>query len=764
MSGILRLESLTKGNTLKQGDKTPLKYRLFDADGEKLNITGKSAKVRLVYPDFLTIGYEKDGLTVAQDDTVTFTIDNVIPPRMYHVEIIVDDKFIFPSRADETKFTIDNSSLGTEANIIEIVGVDAVVRKAVDLINKDPNLIIDEDKLVGDIISNTGIGNIEEYYQQFNDVITELSEEKDYHSLPEIAGARRGYNTLAESLQNLSADMLNPNLGKLTQIHMSDELLAQIAGNAPINAVPADGGVTTPKYADKSITPVKLSGVHEISGENLYHPSDIINGKFIFSSGSIIDDGESSMATINVSPNTIYSFWRKRNRWEPGSSGPLLLNNIDGSKDVIDASTLTKGIHLGYEYVVFETDTNTVSVSFNVMLTSPAWDSSDTTILVEGSTIPNKKEIKKIFSSEITDAKARDAIINYDKQTELTTPINLYNQNYIIEGKVAHSSGTIRDDVNASIATVRVSPNTIYSFWRKRNEWRLGWSGPLLLNNIDGSVDIIDTSTLPKDIYLGYEYVVFETNTDTVSVTFNTKLSNWDSSDTTILVEGDNIDGAKEISKIFGMDIKPKPYAGKKWVAFGDSLTEKNSRTTLNYHDYVSDDLGITVINMGVGGSGYKRRDDVDRAFYQRVNDIPLDADVITIFGSFNDLSAGIPIGTPSDTGIETLGGSINTTLDNLNARLPIVPVGIIAPTPWHYSKPWDETDNSTQYTQLLKEICNDRGIPFLDLYHSSGLRPWEADYRTLMYSRDEGSGTHPDENGHKLFYPQIREFLKSLI
>ena len=110
MSGILRLESLTKGNTLKQGDKTPLKYKLLDADGEKLNIAGKSAKVRLVYPDFLTIGYEKDGLTVAQDDTVTFTIDSVIPSRIYHVEIIVDDKFIFPSRADESKFTVDKSS------------------------------------------------------------------------------------------------------------------------------------------------------------------------------------------------------------------------------------------------------------------------------------------------------------------------------------------------------------------------------------------------------------------------------------------------------------------------------------------------------------------------------------------------------------------------------------------------------------------------------------------------------------------------------
>lgn len=128
MSGILRLESLTKGNTLKQGDKTPLKYRLFDAGGEKLNIAGKSARVRLVHPDFLTIGYEKDGLTVTQDDAVTFTIDNVIPSRIYHVEIIVDDKFIFPSRADESKFTVDKSSLGAETNIIEIVGKDVLIR------------------------------------------------------------------------------------------------------------------------------------------------------------------------------------------------------------------------------------------------------------------------------------------------------------------------------------------------------------------------------------------------------------------------------------------------------------------------------------------------------------------------------------------------------------------------------------------------------------------------------------------------------------
>lgn len=301
MSGILRLESLTKGNTLKQGDKTPLKYRLFDADGDTLNITGKSAKVRLVYPDFLTIGYEKGGLTVAQDDTVTFTIDNLIPAKLYHVEIIVDDKFIFPSREDESKFTVDKSSLGTEANIVEVVGVDAVVKKAVDLINADPNLIIDEDKLVSDIISNTGIGSIEEYYQQFNDVIKELSKDKDYHSLPEIAGARGGFGTLGARLNdtstqlaqkvdkgNVSVSDINKNLGKFDQTYMSEELLQQMAGNTPINAVPAPKSITTDKLADKSVTNDKISsdglsgkhinGVYNLGTINKFDKDSITKG------------------------------------------------------------------------------------------------------------------------------------------------------------------------------------------------------------------------------------------------------------------------------------------------------------------------------------------------------------------------------------------------------------------------------------------------------------------------------------------------------
>ena len=153
MTGILMLESLTRGNTLKQGDKTPLTYRLLDADGDNLNIAGKQATVRLVYPNYLTIGYEKSGLIVSKDDTVTFTIDNIIPSRKYNVEIIVDNKFVFPSRSAESKFTIDKSSLGTESNIIEIVGIDAVASKVIERIGDNIGEVVNAEEVAGAIES-----------------------------------------------------------------------------------------------------------------------------------------------------------------------------------------------------------------------------------------------------------------------------------------------------------------------------------------------------------------------------------------------------------------------------------------------------------------------------------------------------------------------------------------------------------------------------------------------------------------------------------
>lgn len=248
-------------------------------------------------------------------------------------------------------------------------------------------------------------------------------------------------------------------------------------------------------------------------------------------------------------------------------------------------------------------------------------------------------------------------------------------------------------------------------------------------------------------------------------------------------------------------ELKPK-WKDKKWVIVGDSLTEKNLRATKNYADYISEKTGISVVNMGRSGTGYKRTYDEGFSFYQRIANVPSDADVITIFGSFNDSPFFSNLGTITDTGTDTIGGCINTCLDNLFEKIPLANVGIVSPTPW--SGLYPSTGNSDEYVQLLKDICERRGIPFYDLYHNSGLRPWDAKYRSLSYKRDgtysastqeeqnsiqvtdallnyvkehgvpsavvgdwvimSGGGTHPDEDGHKLIAPRFEVFLDSLL
>lgn len=232
------------------------------------------------------------------------------------------------------------------------------------------------------------------------------------------------------------------------------------------------------------------------------------------------------------------------------------------------------------------------------------------------------------------------------------------------------------------------------------------------------------------------------------------------------------VDQAYNPSGYYQEGYKLKKWTGLKWAAVGDSLTEINVRTTMHYHDYIAQDTGITVINMGRSGTGYKRQYEDNLAFYQRIANVPADADVVTIFGSGNDqlYYSDTDMGTATDVfdaenpEDNTLGACINHTIDVLYSIIPTVQLGIIAPCPWTNYNPANHNNGMAKYTELLRQICFNRSIPFLDMYHESNLRPWDASFRELAYSKDGGSGTHPDETGHKLMAGRFRVFLDSLL
>ena len=187
----------------------------------------------------------------------------------------------------------------------------------------------------------------------------------------------------------------------------------------------------------------------------------------------------------------------------------------------------------------------------------------------------------------------------------------------------------------------------------------------------------------------------------------------------------------------------------------GDSITAYAT----GYHALISEWTGITVTNGGVSGSGYMKpinnKTFVDRASLTNVYD------KVTVFGSVNDMSyVSEHLGTESDTGTSTIGGSINTLIDNLYAS-GNYHIGIISPIPQDSTagNPSNTTGSFALYVDLMEKVCKRRGVPFLDLWHCSNMQPWDSDFADA-YMQDN---THPNTDGHKIFAPRIKAFIESL-
>ena len=226
---------------------------------------------------------------------------------------------------------------------------------------------------------------------------------------------------------------------------------------------------------------------------------------------------------------------------------------------------------------------------------------------------------------------------------------------------------------------------------------------------------------------------------------------------------------------------------GKKWLCIGDSITEENGRAKIHYHDYLKAELGLTFVNYGVSGSGYRCEGSGNQAFWRRVKNIDTDADIITIFGGVNDMIiSNYNIGTYTDKFVEfeetnpnSVCACVNHTIDIIEALYTEhMPLGVISPLPCDWrNAPSSVSDIAEQnpnndecrmnlFCIELEKICKHRGIPYLDLFHASNLRPWNDAENTKYFSCNDspnGDGLHPNSYGHRLFYRQIKCFLEKI-
>jgi len=354
------------------------------------------------------------------------------------------------------------------------------------------------------------------------------------------------------------------------------------------------------------------------------------------------------------------------------------------------------------------------------------------------------------------------------------TSSNLYNSSMLIADKWIGPEGAINNSNGSYYAKIPVFNGESYTicYHGSKPTFSASSAGGYLIQDKDGNtVKNILAQNLPNGNAIDtYDTKVITIPKNGAYLLITIKLgTSWDNRES-FLFYRTSASGGK-LAGLYGATIGSQPkWKDLKWVAFGDSLTESNLRTDKNYHGYIADTTGITVVNMGKSGTGYKRTYDEGFAFYQRILNVSTDADVITIFGSGNDLLYISNLGTPADEfdpehpADNTLCACINKTIENLYSVLPTVQLGIVTPCPWQAYNPSIANNDMDLYSQAIVQICKNHGIPCLDLYHCSSLRPWEASYRELCYSKDEGHGTHPNELGHKILSSHFEAFLETLI
>lgn len=273
-----------------------------------------------------------------------------------------------------------------------------------------------------------------------------------------------------------------------------------------------------------------------------------------------------------------------------------------------------------------------------------------------------------------------------------------------------------------------------------------------------------------ENLYNVASIIITDNNLNVLYKSSNSNKTSWDIGND--LYESNN-DGYCFISKYNGQNHQGSPYIlldnnsdgnkykNKKWCAVGDSLS--TNITNPNYIDNITNSLNLNTTVISAGGDGYYHIGGTSN-FVTKVQNIPQDTDIITIFGSFNDVAGEIAnfdeiIGDVTDTETNTICGCINTTLDWIMNNRQNAVLGVILPTPWKNRNPLNRESNI--YINKLIEICKNKSIPYLDLFHKSNLYPWIESFNNNFFNN--GDGTHPNINGHKKISGMIEAFIKEL-
>lgn len=188
-------------------------------------------------------------------------------------------------------------------------------------------------------------------------------------------------------------------------------------------------------------------------------------------------------------------------------------------------------------------------------------------------------------------------------------------------------------------------------------------------------------------------------------------------------------------------DVVGKPWAGLKYVSFGDSITWYNGRPFVpqhieagqiakGYQSYIVDSLGCTLDNRGESG-WIMQNIYADRILPYDFSDVY----AVSITSGYNDhkhptemIGTVQPIGSTFD--VSTYAGAMQASVEHVIASNPKTKIFLIAPIRGWYSATVaanfrDEVKNETilsiKYVNVVKQIGALYGVQVIDFYNEVG-------------------------------------------
>lgn len=216
-------------------------------------------------------------------------------------------------------------------------------------------------------------------------------------------------------------------------------------------------------------------------------------------------------------------------------------------------------------------------------------------------------------------------------------------------------------------------------------------------------------------------------------------------------------------------------WQGKKWVAFGDSISagfQLDDPDTQLYSQLIAKDLGLQLVSgsmHAMNSMGYTVTAGTAAGQHSMpayVNaDKNEDADLVTIFAGTNDFgrSVAMPLGTMADdANTESFYGRLKFTCDLLSAKYPNALVILVTPLPRHDCEDGtkgtvEPTKTLVDYADAVRQVAALYSFPVLDLTRESGMQMRSKAFRDT-YMADN---IHPNAAGHaKFIAPALERFI----